>query len=295
MLKSHLYGYPVLMRAGLGNMLIPWARCVLWCKDNNAQMIAPYWTKIRIGPFVRLERDKRQYQFLFNHTNQIAGIKRLIILALSRKIDEINWHSGTVEGRSDRIVVCFRNMDRADALAGRHKEITEELYRITKTCYIPKYHANSPFIGIHVRLGDFPPASKEELNRGLHCIRIPIQWYADALLELRKAVGKNMEAKIFSDGEDDELMPLLKIAGTSRYEGGAAITDLLALSKATVIIASGSSFSIWASYLGEVPAIWHPGQQFSMRCNHEEENRDIEWDRGKVLDNDFIRLIKYPI
>ena len=294
-MNTRLYGYPILMKAGLGNMLIPWARCVLWCKDNNAQMIAPYWTKIRIGPFLRLERDKRQYQFLFNHTNQIAGLKRLILLALCRKIDEVDWPNGTVEGKSDRIIVCFKNMDRADALVGRHKEITDELCRITKPCYIPKDLANRPFIGIHVRLGDFMPASKEELNRGLHCIRIPIQWYADALLELRKSVGKNMEAKIFSDGHDEELMPILRIAGTSRYEGGAAITDMLALSKATVIIASGSSFSVWASYLGGVPTIWYPGQRFSMRCNLEEKYRDIEWDRGKVLNNDFIYLIKHLI
>lgn len=293
MIKPYLYGYPVLMRAGLGNMLIPWARCVIWCKDNNAQMIAPYWAKIRIGPFLRRERDKRQYQFLFNHTNQIAGLKRVIILALCRKIDEADWHNGTVEGKSDRIIVCFRNMDRADTLVGRHTEVADELFRITKPRYRPKNLTNKPFIGIHVRLGDFIPASKEELNLGLHCIRIPIQWYADALLELRKSVGKNMDAKIFSDGQDEELMPILRIPGTSRYEGGSAITDMLALSKATVIIASGSSFSIWASYLGGVPAIWHPGQRFSIRCNHEGENRDVEWDNGKFLDNDFIRLINF--
>lgn len=292
MRKFHLYGYPVLMRAGLGNMLIPWARCVLWCKDNNAQMIAPYWTRIRIGPFLRLERDKRQYQFLFNHTNQIAGFKRLIILALSHKIEELDWHNGIVKSKSGKITVCFRSMEGADVLAGRHKEISDELYRNTKPHYIPKDIPNSPFIGIHVRLGDFMQASEKELNMGMHCRRIPIQWYVDALLELRKVAGKNMEAKIFSDGDDDKLMPLLKIAGTSRYEGESAITDMLALSKAAVIIASGSAFSIWASYLGNVPAIWYPGQQFSIRCA-EEKNRNIEWDKGSALDHDFISLINF--
>lgn len=295
MIRACLYGYPALMKAGLGNMLLPWARCVLWCKDNNAQMIAPYWTKVRIGPFLRGERDKRQYQLLFNHACQISGIARVTILALTRRIDESDWNSGAVEDRRGRIVVCFRGMDRIEALSGRHQEIADALYGITKPRFIPNNIPDKPFIGVHVRMGDFAEACEEELKKGAHCIRIPIQWYADALVEFRRVVGENMEAKVFSDGGDEELMPLLKIAGTSRYEGGSAITDLLALSKATVIIASGSSFSIWASYLGNVPAIWHPGQKFSMRCNYEEENRDIEWDRGAVLDNDFINVIKYFI
>ena len=30
-----VYGYPVLPRAGLGNMLFPWADCYLWCRDHG--------------------------------------------------------------------------------------------------------------------------------------------------------------------------------------------------------------------------------------------------------------------
>jgi len=75
-----LYGYPVLMKAGLGNMLFPWADCYLWCKDHNAQMIAPFWAKLRIGPYLRREKDKRSYQRLFNTQDQISGFKRLFLL-----------------------------------------------------------------------------------------------------------------------------------------------------------------------------------------------------------------------
>jgi hypothetical protein len=41
---------------------------------------------------------------------------------------------------------------------------------------------------------------------------------------------------------------------------GSAIADLWALSNANVLVASGSTFSMWASYLGRMPVIWHPGQ-----------------------------------
>jgi hypothetical protein len=288
-----LYGYPVLMKAGLGNMLVPWARCVLWCRDYDAQMIAPHWTKIRLGPFLRGERDKRQYQRFFNHRGGVAGIRRTILLATSTTVEDHEWQSGPRTQARGRTVVCFRGMAGAGALAGRHREVARELLRITKPRYQPAAIPDRPFVGIHVRLGDFAPASEAELTSGLHCRRIPLHWYVDTLLELRKALGKNMEAKVFSDAAGEEIEPLLRIAGTSHYEGRTAITDMLALSKAAVIVASGSAFSMWASYLGDVPALWHPGQNFSMRRTWGETDKDTEWNRARVIDDGFIGVMKH--
>jgi hypothetical protein len=287
-----LYGYPALMKAGLGNMLVPWARCLLWCRDYDAQMIAPHWTKIRLGPFLRGERDKRLYQRFFNHGGGIAGIRRTVLLATSRTVEDHEWQSGPRAQARGRTVVRFSGMEGTGALAGRHREVARELSRITKPKYQPAAIHDRPFVGIHVRMGDFTPASEAELTSGLHCRRIPLHWYVDTLLELRKALGKSMEAKVFSDSAGGEIEPLLRIAGTWLSEGRAAITDMLALSKAAVIVASGSAFSMWASYLGDVPALWHPGQNFSMRPAWGETNKDTEWDRRRVIDDDFIRVIE---
>lgn len=289
-MKSGVYGYPVLMRAGLGNMLVPWAKCVLWCKDNNVQMIAPFWTKLRVGPYLRRERDKRQYQRLFNHGDQIAGVRRAILLAVSRRIDESQLHWGGVPGGVRPVVVCFRSMQGQHSLAERHAEVAEELRRITNPRFMPAEVWERPFVGIHVRLGDFAQASDGQLHVGAHNRRIPVQWYVEALLELRRALGCQLDARVFSDGGSEELQPLLRTPNTTRYAAGSAITELLALAKASVVIASGSAFSMWASFLGSAPTIWYPGQKFAMR-SESAERRDVEWERGQSIDARFLQLI----
>jgi hypothetical protein len=82
------YGDPRLMRAGLGNMLFPWARCFLWCRDNEAAMLAPRWFKLRVGPYVRRESDKRRYDRLFRRDGYVHGVRRATILARAEVIAE---------------------------------------------------------------------------------------------------------------------------------------------------------------------------------------------------------------
>jgi hypothetical protein len=70
-----------------------------------------------------------------------------------------------------------------------------------------------------------------------------------------------MPAFVVSDGRDEELADLLGEPHVRRAGIGSAIGDILLLSRARVIIGSGgSSFSAWASFLGERPIVTIPGQ-----------------------------------
>ena len=55
--------------AGLGNILFPWARALVYTKKYNLTRIKTTWFNLKIGPFLRLERDKRVYSDLFNETD----------------------------------------------------------------------------------------------------------------------------------------------------------------------------------------------------------------------------------
>jgi len=273
MLPKLLYGYPVLGRYGLGNMLYPWARCFIWCQDNHVPMIAPRWTYIRIGPYLRHEKDKRNYQRLFHSQGYITGVKRLWILMFCTKIPEDKVtkiiHSDLFLNSSRKKVVRFKGMrDFFTPLKSRHEDLYRELKRITKPGLIKSSPADQ-FIGIHVRRGDYSKPSEEALLRAGHPnYRIPITWYVSILNSLRSNLG-HLVSYVFSDGTTDELAPLLCLPDTILIQGGSAITDLLALSSSSVMIASGSTFSMWASFLGQVPCIWYPGQrwQFVIKTN----------------------------
>jgi hypothetical protein len=110
----------------------------------------------------------------------------------------------------------------------------------------------SPDIAIHVRLGDFVYGDSSRGNR-----RIDLDWYVGILRRLRENLG-SMSVALFSDGTDEELAELLAIDGVRRVTFGSSIADMIGLSRARIFIASGSTFSMWASYLGQMPTVWFP-------------------------------------
>ena len=50
--------------AGLGNILFPWATALVYAKNNNLERIQTTWRNLKIGTFLRKERDKRMYMDL---------------------------------------------------------------------------------------------------------------------------------------------------------------------------------------------------------------------------------------
>ena len=66
---------------------------------------------------------------------------------------------------------------------------------------------------------------------------------------------------VFTDGRPEEVRELTELKGVRYHDRKPAITDLLMLSNADLLLASGrSTFSMWASFLGEMPTIYAPGK-----------------------------------
>ncbi|MDQ6670038.1 MAG: alpha-1,2-fucosyltransferase, partial [Chloroflexota bacterium] len=119
-------------------------------------------------------------------------------------------------------------------------------------------------VGIHVRRGDFVEARSEEdfILRG--GIRTPMEWFVQSIRAIRKIRGYSVPALVVSDASDRALADLLQEERVARVDTGSAIGDLLVLSRAKLLIASGgSSFSAWAAFLGQMPTVSYPGQSLS--------------------------------
>jgi Glycosyl transferase family 11 len=170
----------------------------------------------------------------------------------------------------------------------------EELLKMTLTKH--QKGIDFPFhnsISVHVRLGDFAPATEEKLRSGVDNHRIPISWYVQQVQQIRDAVDSNISVYVFSDGHDFELQSLLSLPNTQRKSFGSSIADLLALSSSNVLIASGSTFSQWASYLGRMPVIWHKGQ-LKNKLYYENGALEIECDEfGKIPDSYLEGLVTH--
>lgn len=289
-----LYGYPLLPQAGLGNMLIPWADCLLWCKDNNAQMISPRWLKLRLGPLLRRERDKRLYHRCFVSTG-IAGLQRLVLLAICRRVAIEDWRAGSISRTlpNQPTIVVFRKYNVFENLIGRQGEVRLALYQMVKPYYRPPdLTREGPFIGIHVRLGDYPNQSAE------HSVayRLPMEWYTRCLTEIRRVMDKQLRAIVFSDGSDAELAPLLDMPDVVRSPFREAITDMLALAQASLLITSRSTFSLWSAYLGQMPSIWYPPKSDICRIpilsDEHTQGLEIEWKMDAPLPSSFVDALR---
>jgi hypothetical protein len=258
-----MYGYAKVGRFGLGHALLAWARCVVWCEQNSVQSVFPSWYQPRIGPALRKEFDKRQYYRLFHSEGQLGGLKRLVVLARWQRVP-IQVCDGEVA--SDTVIEFTNRMSGNEAthfheIVGHHALVRSSLKAMTKKKFHPP--ASLGFhIAIHVRGGDFGVAPDlDALRKGATNSRLPIHWYVDMITALRTHLGKSTSVIVYSDCTNEELAPVLALSDTKRAPKAESITDMLAMSQANVLVSSGSGFSRWGSYLGQVPRLCFPGQR----------------------------------
>lgn len=255
--------------AGLGNLLFTWSRAMVVANQYKLEMIWPTWVSIKIGPWIRQEADKRLYADIFrNKLNMCGGFEKYFRLLFSKKIyvsdlNKINW-----DNIKDNDIIIYEDYDHPGG--GFQMDFSGlENYRtmISNTIMSSlrkkgenalKFDAKNA-INVHVRLGDFSK-SKELLDSGANNVRIDIQWYIATIKKIRAAVGWTVPVNVFSDGKEEEIRPLLELEKVRRVTFGNSIADIIALSKADLLIASGSSFSLWARFLGNCSSISYPNQ-----------------------------------
>ncbi len=261
-----IYCKAVLPRAGLGNRLFPWARCQVYSLKHGLPMLAVRWFQIKIGPILRGESDLRLYHGLFRKDHErITRWELLAINFFSRRVaepEDLDW-TPPVHDRRPCVVIFEGERDYFRRLRGWHQVLHEQLIARTRDRWLVRNsHIGTAYpIGIHVRRGDFlRPKSDADLHTS-GGVRTPLQWFLDSLRWIRQQAGGPIGVFVVSDGKPAELGPLLAEPNVIHVQSGSAIGDLLLLAKARVFIASGgSTFSGWASFLGQMPTISHPGQ-----------------------------------
>lgn len=286
-INSDLYGYPLVGRFGLGHSLLAWARCWTWCQQHGVPMLAPNWRHIRLGPWLRGERDNRQYQRLFDFHDYVTGPRRLWLLNTGKQWSAEHDDLDKILADRYRGVVVFRNRVSMNEethfheVIGNGPALGDALTAMTRPAFRPRSHPE-PHVALHVRMGDFEqPVSVEALRAGAKNSRLPVRWYQDMLIGLRERLG-DVPAIVYSDGDDAALADLLKLPNVLRSPHQPSVTDMLSIAQATVLISSGSGFSTWGSFLGDVPRICFPGQRFvrvlgdSINMEREPEAEDAE-------------------
>lgn len=258
---------------GLGNRLFPWARCRVFSWMNNVPMLAPNWCLFRIGPLRRRQvrlRDFRRQSMLcgqFRPTaDMITGLRRALVRHQATVVPEPERLSGfeTERLQSGLHIVRFRGIDLAfGALDGWNVRIRAALLASMKRRERElAARTRGSVIGVHVRRGDFYPVSEAELAswEGPHgALRTPMSWFIRSIALVRQLLGRVAPAFVVSDGDPHEMRTLLDLEDVTLLRDGSPISDMIALSNAQVVIGSmESSFTAWASFLGQMTTCTFP-------------------------------------
>jgi hypothetical protein len=173
-----------------------------------------------------------------------------------------------------------------------HEYLHAQLLAMTRPCHLSGLPAElGESIGVHVRCADFAePAAERDLLDGKDNRRQPLRWYVEVTRSLRAVLGRQVPVMVFSDGSDGELAPLLELENCRRAGFGSAVADLHALSRVGVLVASGSTFSMWASFLGRMPVVWHKGQ-LRQRLYGDDPGAETETAPGNDLALPFKRKV----
>jgi hypothetical protein len=250
--------------AGLGNELFPWARAEIFARRNRVPVLAPRWGRLRIGPYLRREPEKRRYAGTFRAAEHVRGVARATIATLGRRMAEDEPEQAYAEAKRSSwpFTVAFQGMAGLFAvLAGEHEFIRSKLWQMTRPSLRPE-GVVSPFIAIHVRRGDL---TRQGFTRTeLLDVKqfTPLSWFVSMAKAARRLeAAQSLRLIVFSDGSPEELAALLALDGVHLQRSRRAITDLWLMSKASALFASGfSTFGMWASYLGGMPTVYAPGK-----------------------------------
>jgi len=227
-----LYHLPILSRpdfgllrapgAGLGNLLFPIARAVIAQSHHGGTLVIPTMRQIKIGTFLRRERDKRTYGDIFHHRD-IGELKDWgrahLASAVKEGGDAVNA-SGTVE--YEGLGLQFHDLEGHSALIKSFL-----LQRARQNTSIPlEWYRKAIAV------------AREQLGR------------------------ETVRGVLFTDADPIELISELGLDGFEPEPQGNALSSILALAQSHILIGSRSTFSLWGRYLGAKKAIWPEGFEF---------------------------------
>lgn len=249
------FHYPVLSRIdlgicrspgpGLGNLLFPISRALIGQVLHGGGFVYPTMRQIKIGPVLRGERDRRTYGDILRDRSRTEW--RSWLLARGRpSVSEVEF-----DGSRQDATVRYQGLGRYfHDLQGHEPLIRRWLIENAR-----RRDSAKPFdIGIHVRLGDFAAADPESSGNS---VRQSFNWYRAAFEEARRISGAEAPSVVlFTDSDPRDVERELAIGPLVADRSDNALAAIMRMSRARVLIASRSTFSMWAAYLGAMPVIW---------------------------------------
>lgn len=283
-----------LPKAGLGNQLFPLMQAAVFAHLNHLELIVIGYHRLKLGPYLRKEKNKRKYQgfFIFQKSILGEGMDKLRVKKMLK-----NWSvvyepevKPLPEVSKNYTLYWFEKMttyhDYFKHLKAYRGLVIELLFSLLDPLVLQKYNAEKTnYISLHIRMGDFRKLNEGEKYNSGH-VRAPLEFFNETLNGIRKIRNDKFPAIVFSDGYKAELADILTQPNVKLSELDSDLLELLLLSKGKIIIGThGSTFSAWAAFLSNSIYISYFDYPTTFRSTGESEN----YYEGKFdIQNEFL-------
>lgn len=282
--------------AGLGNLLFTYAEALVLSKKYEIDLIWPTWGTIPLTRklFYILGRYNRTYFNIFeNNSKYIDGFRKAKILLTNKKI--INPKD--IKKIEAGIIVIDKNPIKFtgklyEGLRLYREWIYDDLYRnLSKKnqLRIDNININDGFV-VQIRMDDFKKVSLEQLKQGEDNVRIPLEWFENIIKQIRKIVNKNVKVYLMSDGSDRALQSIFKLGNVERFDLDNSICNILAMAKAKLMVVSGSTYSLWARFLGQMSSIAFKNQ-YKEKVLYDDKNK-FEIDIEEKIEEKYYSILR---
>jgi hypothetical protein len=255
-----------LPKAGLGNKLFPLMRAYTFGHLNNLPVTVTHYHHLKIGPWLRHEKNKRKYNGFFSfQKGWIAAQMDNWRIKNYRKGQKREPELVRVEdkknlAKSYLFSAIPHYAHRFDGLKENRQLVLQLLWNVITPAIKEKVgRLSPPCIGVHIRMGDFRRLKDGEEFGKTGTVRTPEDYFVNSIHSIRKLHGSDLPVSIFTDGTKNELIKIFTLNNIHLVEGNNDLVDLIVLSRSKVIVTSaGSTFSYWAGFISDAAVIMHP-------------------------------------
>lgn len=261
------------VKVGLGNALVPWTKAFIASQVLDLNLIDPIWFLnprgykrfFNTAPNWMVKSQHTLYpRLLPSFTFTEADYKRigerdfekaLKIFAKENDLFNRQHYAVIIEGMWGWIFEMRRAYDWVRGQLYNTNYTLENLYDLEKRLGDDKLT-----VAVHIRLDDFKPAGSDVDYKRIHNTSLPLEWYMDVCDQLETSIGRQyINFLLFSDGKAEQLKPFVDRFSpiTTNHQTNNDISDLIAMSRADLLVASLSSYSVWALALSQAPYIWY--------------------------------------
>ena len=235
----------------MGNLLLVWARAVVFAHLNNLPLVTSYWWGFRWGAWKRNERRKRLYYGYFKESSFHSLLKMGIYKWIFPVVSEPPIVKLAPQQLLGNQVFIFHqvavNHDLFGPLRHHRSLLTNRIYELLSPALLLQANQfEAPVIAVHIRRGDF------KLGNPI----TPLSFFIDCIKQIRDATAEQWMVTIFTDAAPEEVAEVMALPGTTLAVVKPDILDILLMSKSRVMVLSQSStFGYWAAFLSEAIVI----------------------------------------